>query len=309
MKSVFPAISPRIFCIGRFPCLVFVLLCLVSAGGCSTRQGYVLMKDTQEYIEPNTIVSGITGQPVTYEEMLNDLSTARVVYIGENHANPYHHRIQLRLLQDLAEREPGIDVGIEMVDTPYQHILDEWTAGNLTPEMFREKIHWYANWRYPYDLYAAIFDFVQTRTIRLVALNLPFHIPAKIAVGGLDSLLDEDRRHLAAHIDLLEKNHRAYVQSVFQHHPIRGRDNFEYFYMAQCAWEDTIAENIAANLGNHRMVVLIGNGHIVQKFGVPNRAFHRTQAVFKTLYLSSPKGEVSSSHGDYIWVAGEEQPL
>jgi uncharacterized iron-regulated protein len=309
MRSVFPEIFPRPVRIGRFFFLAGMLLFILLAGGCATGHHRVFMKDTQQYIEENTIVSGATGQPVTYEEMLDDLAKARLVYVGENHADPDHHRVQLRIIRDLSEREPGIDVGIEMVDTPYQHILDEWSAGNLTPETFREKIHWYANWRYSYDLYEALFDFVSSRGIRLIALNLPFHIPAKIAVGGLDNLLKEDRRYLPEHVDLSEENHRAYIHSIFQRHPIRGRDNFEYFYMAQCAWEDTMAENIAANLGNRRMVVLIGNGHIVQKFGVPNRAYLRTRAAFKTLYLTSPKGgEASLTTGDYIWVVGEGQP-
>jgi len=49
-------------------------------------------------------------------------------------------------------------------------------------------------------------------------------------------------------------------------------------------------------------VVLSGNGHIVHKFGIPERAFNLTGASYRTVYLA-PAGEtVDLSYGDYIWV-------
>jgi len=284
---------------------VCLLMALAIISGCSGIQKGVFMKDIQKHMPENTIVSAATGQPVSYDEMLSDFLSARVIYIGEVHTNPVHHQIQRDIIKDMHTRYPGLDVGIEMVDTTYQSILDQWSAGNLTPEIFREKIHWYANWRYPYDLYAAIFELIQLEKIRLIGLNLPFHVPPKIAVGGIDSLMPDDARYLPAKIDLGEPSHRAYIESIFQIHNIRGRENFDYFYMAQCAWEDAMAETISRNLGQSKLIVLIGNGHIIQKFGVPDRAFERTQAPFKTLYLISSGGEASLKYGDYIWITDD----
>ena len=36
-------------------------------------------------------------------------------------------------------------------------------------------------------------------------------------------------------------------------------------------------------VGEGSMVVLVGNGHIKEKFGVPDRAFALTQAPFRTI--------------------------
>lgn len=50
------------------------------------------------------------------------------------------------------------------------------------------------------------------------------------------------------------------------------------------------------------MVVLAGNGHIMRKFGIPNRAFARNAAPFKTIYLAPVGGEAELSWADFLWI-------
>ena len=50
------------------------------------------------------------------------------------------------------------------------------------------------------------------------------------------------------------------------------------------------------------MVVLVGNGHIIRKFGIPDRAFDRTGACFRTLLLAPAGSKAKLSFADYIWV-------
>jgi hypothetical protein len=63
-----------------------------------------------------------------------------------------------------------------------------------------------------------------------------------------------------------------------------------------------MAEAVAANLGSGKMVVLVGNGHIIGKFGIPNRAFARNQAPFKTIYQATVGDEAERFWADYLWV-------
>ena len=69
-----------------------------------------------------------------------------------------------------------------------------------------------------------------------------------------------------------------------------------------------MAEKVGDNLGTGKMVVLAGNGHIIRKFGIPNRAFARTEAPFKTIYLASVGGEAELSWADYLWVTPDQRP-
>jgi uncharacterized iron-regulated protein len=108
---------------------------------------------------------------------------------------------------------------------------------------------------------------------------------------------------LPAKIDLSNAEHRAYLETIYNMHTVRGRDNFDNFYAAQCAWEDGMAQAIADNLEENIMVVIAGNGHIVRKFGIPNRAYSRTNTPFRTIYLATPHSRVTLADADFIWVS------
>lgn len=250
----------------------------------------------------NTILKTDTVSVISRQQLISDLTDARVVYVGESHTNPFHHAIQLEIIQALVQTTPDLNIGMEMFDHTYQPVLDQWTAGKLDQTSFIEQTHWYANWRFDFDLYRDILEYAKEKALRIIALNVPSHIPAKISTGGIASLSEEDRRHLPAAIDTDNPDHRAYVEEIFRMHAIPGRENFEYFYQAQCTWEDAMAEAVAANLGSGKMVVLAGNGHIIRKFGIPDRAYARTQAPFKTVYLAAVGGEAELSWADYLWV-------
>ena len=117
-----------------------------------------------------------------------DIKEARFVYIGEIHTAKSHHDIQLKIIKELYSYNPNIAVGMEMFDRTYQQILNEWTEGSLDRKTFINKTHWYANWKYDFDLYIDILEFLKANKIRIVGLNMPFHIPPKIATGGIESL-------------------------------------------------------------------------------------------------------------------------
>jgi len=256
---------------------------------------------------PGTILSAETGEPVTFEEMMDDLASAQVIYVGERHTNPRHHDIQLEIIQALHQRGLPLAVGMEMFDRTYNPVLEQWPQGELEESELIEQTHWYANWRYDYALYRPIMDFVRTEQVPLIGLNIPFHLPGKIATGGLNNLQPSDRDFLPEDIDLSDEAHRAYVQEVFSRHKMRGRDNFDYFYEAQATWDEAMAESIVGALNSETLVVIVGAGHIVNKFGIPNRAYRRSQVPFRTVYLAEAGQEFELSHGDFVWITPKER--
>ena len=252
---------------------------------------------------PGTVISGKTLSPVPKQALLDQCLKARVIYLGETHTQKAHHDGQLEIIQFLAQKMPGLTVGMEMFDQTYQPVLDLWTRGQLTEAAFLEKTHWYANWRFDFKLYREILTFIKDNQIPVYGLNLPFHIPAKVAVGGLDSLLPPDAGFVPDKVDLTIAAHKAYVKSIFNRHPpMAGRDNFAYFHQAQCLWEDAMAASVADHLGSGPMVVLVGKGHIIQKFGIPDRAFARTTAPFVTVIFALQGEKAHKNDADFIWI-------
>jgi uncharacterized iron-regulated protein len=281
---------------------IAVLAAVVVAGlaGCAvTRHDSAKPAGTEAPAPP--VITGPAGTPVAWDDMVADLATARVVYIGERHTSAAHHAAQLQVIRALHARHPQLVIGMEMFDRSYQPVLDRWTAGELDEAEFLRRTHWYANWRFDFALYRPVLEYARTRRLPLAALNLPFNIPPKIRVGGTEFLSDAEKGFLPARVDLSNAAHREFAERVFRQHDFRSGVRFEDFYLAQCVWEDVMAESVAARLGSARMVVLAGNGHIQFKYGIPDRAFARTGASFRTVVLSTPGEEAPAGIADYVW--------
>jgi uncharacterized iron-regulated protein len=283
------------------------LIILVVLGGCGMPPEQLKITDLETAFPPETIIDTTSGEPISMEQLIQAMAHVQIIYVGEIHTNTRHHVIQRDVIEALQAAWPDIVVGMEMFDKTYQPVLDQWSAGELDEQRFLELTHWYANWKFNFALYRPILTSIKAHGLTLIGLNLPFKIPSKISTGGIASLQPEDARHLPDQIDLTNSDHRAYVENIYRHHQIRGRDNFDYFYEAQCAWEDTMADTIARTLDDRKMVVIIGNGHIIHKYGVPDRAFARTGAAFRTVYLAPAGKEVQSDIADYIWVTPNPQ--
>ncbi|MDI6889897.1 MAG: ChaN family lipoprotein [Thermodesulfovibrionales bacterium] len=256
-------------------------------------------------IEPGQIIETKTGKRLSFPELVQHLNSARVIYVGETHDNPDHHAIQLRVIKALYEKESNISIGLEMLERTNQEVLDRWTKGQLKEEDFFKESQWAKCWGYDYHLYKPIFNFARGYSLKLIALNAPSEIVQKIGKRGIESLTEEELR-LIPLLDTSNEAHRRYVGKYFDEHKDWVRD-FDSFYHAQCAWEDTMADTIARYLSSpgasKKMVVLIGNAHIAYHFGVPERAYIRNKLPYKTLLLVEKGSEIEKKEiADFVWI-------
>ena len=293
----------ELLCKGPAVIFTFFIIILTS---CAVTPNKLFIKDISKFFEEGTIISAATRAPVSFDALIADLSIVRIVFVGEKHTDPAHHEIQLKVIKELFKTNPDIAVGMEMFDYTYQGVLDQWSDGKLGQKEFLEKTHWHANWRYDFALYKDILDFIKENKIKLVGLNIPFYIQSRIRVGGIKNLSVKDKKHLPDKIDTSNTAHRNYVESVYKLHHHKVRKNFDYFYEAQCVWEEIMAQSIARGIKNDKMVVLSGNGHIIRKFGIPDRVFSRIKEPFRTIYPERPGSEVMLSYADYIWVTPQK---
>ena len=77
------------------PALFFVF-------SCTSMPMQLTVKNTGDKYPADTIISARTGQAVTFDDLLKDLTAARIVYVGETHTNPAHHAVQTRRIEALA---------------------------------------------------------------------------------------------------------------------------------------------------------------------------------------------------------------
>ncbi|MCP4745189.1 MAG: ChaN family lipoprotein [Desulfobacteraceae bacterium] len=293
-------------------CILVTLILLFFSSGCTIKPAVLKIENVKQSLPVGAVFDSAMDRPISFEELVAQLHQTDIIYIGEQHTNIHHHEIQLAVIKALQEKGLCLSLGMEMFDRTYQQKLDQWVSGNWDWQTFLKQVHWYANWRYDDSLYEGILKYAREHRIPIIGLNIASHITRKIAIGGIGSLSEDERAMLPEQIDTSRKKHRAYLESIYKMHlnmkRLKGRGSFETFYEAQCAWEDGMAQAISKNMADTKMVVIVGNGHIIHKFGIPERAFKRTGASYKTIYLASVHETVKQDIADYIWVTKPAVP-
>jgi len=250
-----------------------------------------------------------TGKAISFDQLIDQLISRDLIFIGEVHDNPEHHLIQVQILQALMARHGPLTVAMKFFQEPQQPIVDRYMQGNSTESVFLKEVNWNRHWSFDYHFYRPLMFTVRERGGKILAINAPSDIVKKVARSGLNGLDPNERVQLASSIDLDNENHLAYLQEAYKEDAHQDLKNFDYFYQAQCVWEDTMAENIAEYLKKNKepMVILTGNGHIINKFGIPDRTFGRIPVDMSTivLYPLADQLTITNETADYIWLTNE----
>jgi len=293
-----------------------ILAALLSFQGCAGMKTYappraVIAEATQTF-RIGQVVAVDEGKAVSFEQLIDRLASRDLVFIGEVHNNAEHHLIQVQILEALAARWRNLALGMEFFEESRQETLDRYLRGEIEEDAFLKEVDWNHSWGYSYHYYRPLLLFARQNGLKVLALNAPRQIVRKVARKGLEGLDAAERARIAERIDLGNKAHRDYLAEIYKEHDRGTLKDFERFYEAQCVWEDTMAQNIASYIKSRpgRMIVFSGNGHIVQKFGIPDRTAARVQVTMATLMPRSlvNRLEIKRGAADYVWLTRSSPP-
>jgi len=257
---------------------------------------------------PGQIISLPEGKAISFQELIAHLNQKRLVFVGEVHSSAEDHLIEVQILQALMAHKPRPDVAMEFFEVEQQQAIDRYFQGKTDETQFLKEVHWRRTWGFPYRFYRPLVLATRENKRRLFAINVPRKIVEKVARKGLNGLGPRERNQIARHIDLTNREHRAFLKKVFSQHTHGDLSNFEYFYQAQCVWEDTMAEHITELLDKHQgpLIVFAGNGHILNRYGIPDRVISRKPVAMATVVTHAVDGPVSFKRNaaDFIWLTG-----
>ncbi|HMK65180.1 MAG TPA: ChaN family lipoprotein [Thermodesulfobacteriota bacterium] len=260
-------------------------------------------------LKPGDIIETATGSLLSFEEMLQNLTRSSIIYAGEVHSSPEDHRIQLSILKGLYGQDPSLVLAMEMFPREVQPLLDQYSEGRLTEGEFLQKVNWEKNWGFPFDLYRGILHWARARKLKIIGLNAPKEVVEQVAKGGLNSLSPTDRDRLAAEFHPPSQEQREYLEQHFARHPRGTIKDFETFFQAQRAWEETMAETLAraapSLTSSQHILVLIGKGHMAFNWGVPRLTLLRIPSTFRTVLpipLDYPIRNLKPTMADYLYI-------
>ena len=277
---------------------------LLLLAGCASNR--VAMKGNAEMPYPPSAPPKVeeiyhlpTGLRLPVDGMMDMLSGARLVSVGETHDNLNDQRVELTVVRELHRRFPGkIAVGMEMFREPQQAVLDRWVKGELTELEFLKESKWYGTWGYDFGAYRDLLLFAKENRIDVIALNPSKELQEAVRRTGLDNVPEELRRKLpeSGEIDPWQ---RYVLRGIFGGHAGHGGgdESFDSFLRVQLLWEETMAQTVADYLASprgegKRMVTITGGWHVKYGFGLPKKVIRRLPMAYAILLpeeISAPE--------------------
>jgi len=236
----------------------------------TSQKGIQLFKQT-----PVKVIKPAETQSL--DDIVANLGSKRVVVIGETHNRYEHHLNQLLLIKKLKNAGYKVAVGMEMFQQPYQQALDDYIAGKINESKFLTDSQYFDKWRYDYNLYKPIIDYIVANKLPLIALNIEGEITREVSNNGMFSLSEEKNKHLPSELNFSNRDYRSDLKMVFQAHQQMQpsvEKSFNNFLQSQVLWDESMAQAANTFLQNnpkHVLVILAGNGHLRYRYGIPQR--------------------------------------
>lgn len=251
---------------------------------------------------PYVVLDGRTGRQLEEAAFWPRLARAHAVCIGEEHPNPHHHWVQLHTVRKLvAARASGdtLGLGLEMIQRPFQGVLDDYTAKRIDAEALKSRTGWEERWGYDFGFYGPTLDAAIGAGAKLLALNTSRELTKKVSRQGLEALTADERAQVPE-LKLDDAHHRAWFDALMndmggahahsqakgappaepkaegephgdepdadtaKHEDKPAMPSAERIYTVQVLWDETMADGgakwLAAN-PRGRLIILAGNGH------------------------------------------------
>ncbi len=240
-----------------------------------------------------------TGEPVCFEEMLDDLTQAEIVFLGERHTVSRHHEWQFKVVDALAEKGKKLVLGIEMMEKRFQPQLDQYCQGAIDFEELAQATEWSENWG-NYEDYKKVVESARNAGAMILALNADANVVRTIGRKGLDALTSEERSTLPDDLKQEDAPYYNFLKMQLMVHARVTEENLRNIFTAQISRDATMAETMADYLkspaGKDRQgIILCGSGHCSYGMGTASRLQDRLPDAKMRILIMSESGDVKLS--------------
>jgi uncharacterized iron-regulated protein len=240
-----------------------------------------------------------TGEPVDFDEIVGDLAQSDLVFLGEHHTVPRHHRRQLEIIEALTARRAFPVLGVEMLQKKFQPELDRYARGEIDFQQLAELTDWGTVWS-NYEDYRDILESARKAGLTILALNGDLDLIRKIGRQGLDALTDEEANELPKDLQLKDQPYFDLLEMQMMVHAGVTEENLRNIFSAQVARDEIMAETLARYLkspaGKSRQaIILCGSGHCAYGLGTVSRLKSRLSGARDRIVILSESDDVELS--------------
>ena len=271
----------------------FFGLALLLSAGCATAPRKA---EGPPAARPALWVDALRGEPLSLEQLLDELQVARVVYLGEIHSLPRHHDLQAAILDGLARRGVRLVLAMEQFEYFAQPALDRFNARGTDLQQLVVESDLNKRWR-GHTNYHALLQAARAHQIPVLALNARAETIRAIGRQGLAKITAEQRAELPQEIVTADQLYERLATRVLGVHMAFDPQKLRPVFEAQVARDETMAarltECLSSPTGEGRTaVVSCGRGHCECGLGMPDRGARRIPNVTQRIVLPSESGDL-----------------
>ncbi|PHM66650.1 hypothetical protein Xsto_00979 [Xenorhabdus stockiae] len=278
------------------------LACAFLLGGCATtstttQSNSQAVKQTLsgELTQSGVLLDMRTGKAITSDELLNQLATYPRVIVGEKHDNPYHHQIELWLVQQLEKKRPHGSVLLEMINPDQQERVNKvksWLQDDpiVRDERIKQLLAWQEGW--PWEQYGKLVVELVKAPYPLLAANLNRseidRAYKSYKAGDKTSLVSED---VKKRIDETIKNsHGGNIDEL----------NLAAMSKIQQLRDQRMAEQLMK--APSPAMLFAGGYHAVKAMGVPQHVKKVASDEQVVVLVIAEKGvALNKEYADFVW--------
>lgn len=227
--------------------------------------------------------------------LIENLSAARYVLLGERHDNPDHHLLQAEIVERLG-RDLGFGaVVFEMVSPDQAPALPDRGAAEVDLDALGRALTWEARGWPDWSLYRPIFAEATAARLALIAGAPAPETLRTAGMAGLEEALPEaERARLALAAPMAEQDRTRLLDDLYEAHcGYAPRDKLSGMLQAQRLKDAAMADAlIAAAEADGPAVLIAGGGHVRGDWGVPHFLDRRDAGVHATLSFMEVRPDV-----------------
>ncbi|CAI0690621.1 Uncharacterized iron-regulated protein [Serratia entomophila] len=270
-----------------------ILLAALVLAACSHTPATSPQNDVQRL---GTITDLRSGATLTPEQLLARLAAQPRVIVGEKHDNPYHHRIELWLVQQLPQQRPQGSVLMEMINPNQQAKVDKvklWLQGNPAVRDARvaELIDWQPGWKW--ELYGEVTMAAMRAPYPLLSANLDrseimAFYQQPVFPQGVLSVRPVVQKALA---ETIRNSHGGQIEA----------ERLHAMLVIQQQRDRRMAERLLA--APAPALLIAGGYHAAKSVGVPLHVQDLQPAALPTVLMLAESGtRMDKQAADYLWV-------
>jgi uncharacterized iron-regulated protein len=258
---------------------------------------------------PYVIIDTKSGEGLEFEEFINRLDDADVIFLGEEHDNTTCHELQHWTTVALAKRRE-VTLSLEQFEVDVQGTLDAYLEGQITEAAFLSKSRPWNNYE---EHYRPTVEWARENGRPVIAANIPRSLARKVSRGEGQTLSVQGNEHAPWQLNTDDPAYRARFAEAMGLQGGTEKKNLDDWFAAQCIKDERMAESIANSIKKtdlHTPLVVhwCGRFHSDYRLGTVSRLSERrpdlniiTVSMKTSDELSLTLSEEASSSADFVW--------